>query len=274
MAPGGQAAATFLIENYPGFPDGVSGFEFAQAIEKQVKKFGLEIISGDVNLLNSKGKYWEVGYEGKTLMANAVILATGVESKKLGIPGEMELRGKGVSYCATCDGPFFKDQDIGVIGGGDSAVDEALYLTRFARKVYVIHRRNALRAAKISQERAFRNEKIEILWDTVVEKIAGENGVEGVSLKNVKTMERRDLPVGGVFMYVGWEPNTNFLKGVIDLDKSGFVLTDAQMATSRPGVYAAGDVRQKLLRQVVTAAADGAIAAFAAERYIEILGDS
>ena len=157
------------------------------------------------------------------------------------------MRGKGVSYCATCDGPFFKDQDIGVIGGGDSAVDEALYLTRFARKVYVIHRRNALRAAKISQERAFRNEKIEILWDTVVEKIAGENGVVRRLKKTSRQWERRDLPVGGVFMYVGWEPNTNFLKGVIDLDKSGFVLTDAQMATSRPGVYAAGDVRQKSL---------------------------
>jgi thioredoxin reductase (NADPH) len=174
-----------------------------------------------------------------------------------------------VSYCATCDGPFFKDQEIGVVGGGDSAVEEALYLTRFATKVYLVHRRNALRAEKIIQERAFQNPKIEILWDTVVTKVWGDSGVEGLELQNVKTKAARTLKVGGVFFYVGWLSNTEFLKGIVNLDEQGYVVTDDHMATSAPGVFAAGDVRKKLLRQVATAVGDGAMAAFAAGQYIE-----
>ncbi len=272
MVAGGQAATTFLIENYPGFPEGISGFDFAQALENQARKFGLLMSSGEVNHLALNGKLWEVGYEEERVKSKAAIICTGVESKKLGVPGEEELKGKGVSYCATCDGPFFKDQDIGVIGGGDSAVDEALYLTRFARKVYLIHRRNAFRAAKIAQERAFQNSKIEIVWDTVVEKIHGAGSVEGITVRNVKTQQKRELIVNGVFMYVGWKPNTAFLKGLIPLDEQGFVPTDDRMATSQPGIFAAGDVRQKLLRQVATAVGDGATAAFAAEQYIETMG--
>jgi thioredoxin reductase (NADPH) len=271
MAPGGQAASTFMIENYPGFSEGISGSDLAQAMETQAKRFGLEMMNGEVNRLTSRGQLWEVEQEGGRLIAKAVIVATGVKPTKLGIPGEDELRGRGVSYCATCDGPFFRGEDIGVVGGGDSAVDEALYLTRFARRVYLIHRRNALRAEKILQERAFEHEKIEILWDTVVTKVAGETGVEGLELKNLKTQEMQTLKVRGVFFYVGLKPNTEFLRGVVKLDAQGYVITDADMATSAPGIFAAGDVRQKLLRQVTTAVGDGATAAFAVERYIESL---
>ena len=271
MVLGGQAASTFLIENYPGFPEGIPGPDLSQAMENQAKRFGLKIINGEVGQLTPRGQGWELEQEGKKLIARSVIVATGVEPQKMGIPGEEELRGRGVSYCATCDGPFFRGQDIGVIGGGNSAVDEALYLTRFASRVYLIHRRNALRAEKISQERAFKNEKIEILWDTVATKVMGESGVDGLELKNVKTQEKRTLPVNGVFFYVGLKPNTGFLKSILQLDEQGYVLTDEAMATSAPGIFAAGDVRQKLLRQVATAVGDGATAAFAAERYIESL---
>jgi len=269
LAPGGQAASTYMIENYPGFPEGIPGPDLMKAMEEQAKHFGLKIITGEVSQLTSRGQLWEVEQEGRKIMAQAVIVATGVEPAKLGVPGEEELKGRGVSYCATCDGPFFRDQDIGVVGGGDSAVDEALYLTRFASRVYIIHRRNALRAEKILQERAFQNKKIEILWDNVVTKVIGETGVEALELKNVKTQERRTLRVSGVFFYVGLRPNTGFLKGVVEMDGGGYVITDANMATSAPGVFAAGDVRQKLLRQVTTAVGDGATAAFAVERYLE-----
>jgi len=269
MTPGGQAATTFLIENYPGFAEGISGPDLAQAMENQAKKFGLAVTYGEVKKMSFREPLWEVETEDKKLLAKAVIVASGVEPRKLGVPGEETLRGRGVSYCATCDGPFFKDQEIGVVGGGDSAVEEALYLTRFAAKVYLIHRRNALRAEKIIQERAFQNPKIEILWDTVVTKVLGDSGVEGLELQNVKTKTLRTLKVGGVFFYVGWLSNTEFLKGIVNLDEQGFVLTDDQMATSAPGVFAAGDVRKKLLRQVATAVGDGAMAAFAAGQYIE-----
>ena len=274
VAPGGQAASTFMIENYPGFPEGISGPDLAQAMENQAKRFGLEIINGEVTQLTPQGHLWEVTQEGKKFICKAIVLATGVKPVKLGIPGEEELTGKGVSYCATCDGPFFRGQDIGVVGGGDSAVDEALYLTRFANLVFIIHRRNALRAEKILQERAFRNQKIKILWDTVVTKVLGETGVAGVEIKNLKTQEERILRVNGVFFYVGLKPNTEFLRGIVKMDEKGYVITDGDMATSAPGIFAAGDVRQKILRQVTTAVGDGATAAFAAERYIEFLSFS
>jgi len=271
VAPGGQAASTFMIENYPGFPEGISGPDLAQAMENQAKRFGLEIINGEVTQLTSRGHRWEVIQEGNKFICKAFILATGVKPVKLGIPGEEELTGKGVSYCATCDGPFFRGQDIGVVGGGDAAVDEALYLTRFANLVYIIHRRNALRAEKILQERAFQNQRIKILWDTVVTKVLGETGVAGVELQNLKNQEKQILRVTGVFFYVGLKPNTEFLRGIVKMDDKGYVITDADMATSTPGIFAAGDVRQKILRQVTTAVGDGATAAFAAERYVESL---
>jgi thioredoxin reductase (NADPH) len=271
MAPGGQTASTFMVENYPGFPDGISGLDLAQAMERQAKRFGLEIINAEVQQLTSRGHLWEVNQEGKKFNAKAVIVATGVKPVKLGIPGEEKRKGRGVSYCATCDGPFFRGQDIGVIGGGDSAVDEALYLTRFARLVYLIHRRNSLRAEKILQERAFQNEKIKILWNTVVCKVLGETGVEELELKNLETQKKQTLKVSGVFFYVGLKPNTEFLRGVVSMDEHGYVITDENMATSAPGIFAAGDVRQKVLRQVTTAVGDGATAAFAVERYVDSL---
>jgi len=269
MAPGGQAATTFFVENYPGFPEGISGPDLAQAMENQAKKFGLEVTYGEVKKMSFQEPLWEVEYEDRKFLAKAVIVASGVESRKLGVPGEETLRGRGVSYCATCDGPFFKDQEIGVVGGGDSAVEEALYLTRFVSKIYLVHRRNALRAEKIIQERAFQNPKIEFLWDTVVTRVLGDSGVEGMELQNVKTKALRTLKVGGVFLYVGSLSNTEFLKGIVKLDEQGYVITDDQMATSAPGVFAAGDVRKKLLRQIATAVGDGAMAAFAAGQYIE-----
>ncbi len=269
MVTGGQVAATFLVENYPGFPEGISGVDLAEAMEKQAKRFGLEIGSGEVEKITPRGRMWEVAYGNRKLFAKALIVASGVESRKLGIPGEEALRGKGVSYCGTCDGPFFRDQEIGVIGGGDSAVDEAIYLTRFASRVYLVHRRNALRAEKILQERAFQNPKIQILWDTIVTKVMGNSTVEGLELVNLKSKEIWNLKVSGVFFYVGLSPNTKFLEGVVKLDEYGYVLTDENMATSAPGIFAAGDVRRKILRQVTTAVGDGALAAHCAERYVE-----
>ncbi len=269
MVPGGQAASTFLIENYPGFPEGIAGPDLAQAMESQARKFGMEVASGEVKSLTSREPFWELEYEGQKLVTKALVITTGVEPKKLGVPGEEALRGRGVSYCGTCDGPFFKDQEIGVIGGGDSAVDEALYLTRFASRVYLIHRRKTLRAEEILQERAFQNPKIEILWDSIVTKVLGETGVEGLEILDLRSKDCRTLPVSGVFFYVGLTANTEFLKGIVNLDDQGYVITDDNMATSARGIFAAGDVRKKLLRQVSTAVGDGAVAAFAAERYIE-----
>lgn len=269
MFCGGQAASTYMIENYPGFPDGILGPDLTQAMEKQAKRFGLQLINGEVKYITSRLKLFEVGWEEEKFLSKSIIIASGVEPVKLGIPGEEELRGRGVSYCATCDGPFFRDQDVGVIGGGDSAVDEAIYLTRFAHKVYLIHRRDSLRAAKILQERARQNEKINIIWDTVAIKVLGKEVVEGLELKNVKTQETSHLPVKGVFFYVGLRPMTGFLKDLVKLDERGYILTDENMATSVPGIFAAGDVRQKSLRQVSTAVGDGATAAFAVERYLE-----
>lgn len=277
VAPGGQAILSENIENYPGFPEGISGPDLIQRIETQAKKFGLEIISGEViaitpnpksEILNSKiVKTLENEYQSL-----AVIIATGAEAKKLNVPGEEKLIGKGVSYCATCDGPFFKNQEVTVIGGGDAAMQEAIFLTRFAKKVFLIHRRTQLRATKILQERVKSNPKIEFLWDTVVDEIYGDKRVEALRTKNVKSGEERKLPIQGIFVLIGIEPQTKFLQGVTALDKNGYVLTDENMQTSVPGIYACGDCRKKFLRQIVTACAEGAMAAFAASRYIEELG--
>jgi thioredoxin reductase (NADPH) len=272
MAPGGQITNTFSMENYPGFPDGISGADFAAAMEKQARKFGVEICLGEVRKLIPEGKIWAVRTEDGEWKSQAVIVATGLEAKKLGVPGEAEMMGRGVSYCATCDGPFFQDAEIAVVGGGDSAVHEALYLTRFASRVTLIHRRDALRAEKILQERAFQNEKIEFQWDTVVARVLGESGVEELELKNLKSRQTQKIKVRGVFFYIGLMPHTAFLESVVELDEEGYVLTDENMATSAPGIFAAGDVRQKRVRQVATAVGDGAMAAVAAERYIESQG--
>ena len=273
--PGGQAILTEIIENYPGFPLGIAGPELMQKMEEQAVRFGLKIEYGEAEEVKIKeGKEDKVkivrinNQEYKTL---TIILASGVEASKLKVPGEEELRGRGVSYCATCDAPFFKDQKIVVVGGGDTAIEETLYLTKFVREVTIIHRRDRLRATKILQERVFANKKINFAWDSVVTKILGNEKVEGVLVQNKKTGEEREISCQGIFVFVGNIPNSKFFNELIKLDKKGYILTDDNMMTSQEGIYACGDVRKKLLRQVVTACGEGATAAFAAQKYIEEL---
>ncbi len=269
--PGGQVMTTEWVENYPGFEDGVSGAELAQKMEKQATKFGLEIVQGSVINVSLDNNIKKVVLEDeKQYEAKAVIIATGSNPRPLKIEGEDEFRGRGVSYCATCDGAFFKDSKLAVIGGGDSAVEEGLFLTKFAETVYIVHRRDELRAAKIVQERAFENPKIKLVWDSVPEKIEGDGtGVTAVHIKNVKTGEKSVLDVQGIFIYIGYNPNTAFLKEIIKLDESNYVLANDDMFTSAQGIFVAGDVRKKLLKQIATAVGDGATAAISAEKYIE-----
>ncbi|OGW49397.1 MAG: thioredoxin-disulfide reductase [Nitrospirae bacterium RBG_19FT_COMBO_42_15] len=267
---GGQIVTTDKVENYPGFEQGISGPELARQMEAQAKRFGLEITSGRVVSAEDKGDSKSVRLEdGNEYICKAIIVASGAEPSKLEVEGEDKYRGRGVSYCATCDGAFFKNLKIAVIGGGDSAIEEALFLTKFASDVYVVHRRNELRATKILQERLFANPKIKMIWDSVVEKIEGDDFIKGVLLKNVKTQKKNLLNVDGIFIYVGTRPNTEFLPNSVKLNEKGYIMTDDNMSASVPGIFAAGDIRAKLLKQVSTAVGDGATAAFAAERFIE-----
>jgi thioredoxin reductase (NADPH) len=269
LAPGGQVLTTDWVENYPGFPEGVSGFELIDRMKKQAEHFGLEIRNEEVQKLELSDTQKRV-YAGKEILeTKAVILCCGANWKRLGIEGEDKLIGKGVSYCATCDGPFYRDQEVAVIGGGDTALEEAIFLTRFTKKIYLIHRRDALRGTKLLQERAKAQEKIVFLWETIPLKILGQQGVEGIELQHVRTKEISQKAVSGVFVCIGTQPNTDLVKGQLNLDREGFVKTDADMQSSIPGVFAAGDVRAKLLRQISTAVGEGATAAFAAEKYIE-----
>ncbi len=268
-AVGGQVLLTHWIENYPGFPEGISGFELIEKMKEQAVKFGLEIETKEISDIKKENNLFYLKSGDEELKAKAVIIATGAQSNKLGVEGEEKFTGRGVSYCATCDGPFFRDQEVAVVGGGDSAIEEAIFLTKFAKKVYVIHRRDALRATKILQERAFNNPKIEIIWDTVVDEIQGEEKVKNLKLRNVKDNSVKDLAVGGTFIFVGIKPNTEFLKDTLEMDPAGFIITDEYMETSLPGVFAAGDVRKKRLRQVSTSVGDGALAAFSVQIYLE-----
>ena len=270
LGQGGQILLTDWIENYPGFPDGVSGFELADLFGKQATKFGLEILNGEVLGIKLEGKIKIIDLGNQSIRCKSIIIATGASPSRLGVEGEDSFTGKGVSFCATCDGPFYREKVVAVVGGGNSAVEEALFLTKFASKVYIIHRRDELRATKILQERAFNNPKIEIIWDTVVVKIEGDDaGVNNLKIKNVKTEEISDLSVDGVFIFVGTIPNTSYVPQEIEKNSRGFLITNENMETSVPGIFAAGDVRAKLLRQIVTAVGDGATAAFAAELYIQ-----
>ena len=276
MAPGGQAALAWTIENYPGFPEGIGGPELMERIGKQAEKCGLEIKSGEVVKINvpsedelSKGEPEKViKTEKEEYKTIALIVATGTRPRKLEVPGEERLIGKGVSYCATCDGPLFKNRKVVVAGGGNTAVKEALFLSKFAEKITLIHRRDKLRAGKISEERAVSNPKIEFLWKSVVTEILGETEVKGVKVRNLDTGKDLTLEVKGVFVRVGSVPNSRFLKGVVEMDKEGFIITDENMETSVKGIYACGDVRKKLLRQVVTACGEGATAGFVAGQYV------
>ncbi len=265
---GGQATITHQIDNYPGFPDGVTGPDLMEKFEKQAKRFGAEFRSATVDKISLDGMMKVLHLGEETIRAKTVVICTGAEPRRLGVPGETKLTGKGVSYCATCDGAFFREAVIAVVGGGDSAVKEALFLTKFASKVYIIHRRDELRAEKITAQQAFENEKIEFVWDSVVEEVLGDNAVTGVRVKNVKDNSTKELTLEGVFIYVGMVPNTGFLKGFVKLDEKGYIEADNDTHTDVTGVFAAGDVRQKLSRQVATAVGDGATAAMAAEECI------
>ncbi|HSL62178.1 MAG TPA: thioredoxin-disulfide reductase [Desulfotignum sp.] len=266
--PGGQIIVTDWIENYPGFPEGISGFDLAEKMKLQAEAMGLKIDTAEVHSLNLAPDIKTVVLKDKTITAKTLIIASGASPKKLGI-GEDRYMGKGISFCATCDAPFFRGKTVVAVGGGDTAVQEAIYLTKFVKKVYLVHRRDALRATKILQERAFANDKIEMVWDTVATGVDGLFGIEGVHVKNVKTGEEKTLKADGCFIWVGILPNTQFLNHSVDTDEYGFIRADASMRTSVPGVFAAGDVRDTPLRQVATAVGDGAIAAVSAEHYIE-----
>ena len=270
----GQATMTEMIENYPGI-EKTTGPGFVDAIKKQVEVFGLECRQGTVKRVSRSEERsiptWHVEDSSGAHETLSVIVASGARPRKLQVPGEEEFFGKGVSYCATCDGAFFRDKNIVVVGGGDTAVEEALFLTRFGKKVTLVHRRDRLRAARILQERAFSSEKMEFAWNSVVEDISGGGKVEKVGVKNLKTGEKADILCDGVFLYVGWRPNTDFLKGVVRLDERGHIIVDSEMKTSQEGMFAGGDCCKKHLHQIITACGDGATAAFSAQRWVEEL---
>lgn len=268
--PGGQIANTEEVEDYPGF-EHISGAELAMKMTDHAKKFGLEVLSDEVTEIRNEGDYRKVavGAGGDTYVGKAMVVCTGGSPVFLDVPGEKELTGRGVSYCAICDGAFFKDQVMAVVGGGDTAVEEAIFLTKFASKVIIIHRRDELRAQKIIQERAFNNDKIEFIWDSVVEKINGEAKIESLSLKNVKTGESSTLDVGACFVFIGFHPNTNILPDGIKKNDQGYVITDFKMETTIPGIYVCGDIREQLVRQITNAVGDGTTAAMAAVYRIE-----
>jgi len=269
IVPGGQIIITDWIENYPGFPEGLSGPDLVQKMTEQVKRFDLSIESNEVISVDFSEPVKKITLNDRTLTSHAIIIATGASPKKLGVPGEETFYGKGISSCATCDGPFFKEGIVAAVGGGDTAVQESLFLTKFAKKVYLIHRRDKLRAAAILQKRALANEKIEMIWDSVLTDISGLTNVENITVKNVKTGDKTQFSVDGCFIWVGTIPNAQFLGDSVKLDEYGFIIADLNMETSVPGVFAAGDVRNTPLRQVVTAVGDGAIAVISAENYIE-----
>lgn len=272
-APGGQMALTSEIENYPGFPQGLTGQELTQLMQQQAERFGTRVQMDEVTAVDLSSHPFKVTTYGDEYGAKALVIATGASPRKLGVPGEAEFAGRGVSYCATCDGFFFQDRQVVVIGGGDSALEEAIFLTKFATQVYVVHRRDRLRAEKVFQERAFRNEKIAFIWDSVVTDILGDGKVTGVRLRNVKTEEESTMEADGVFIYVGVIPNTGFLGGQLELDDRGYIITNRQCHTSVPGVFAAGDVQELVLKQVATAVGSGAMAAMEAEKFIAELED-
>lgn len=267
---GGQVATTELIENYPGFEQGITGMDLSSKMEEQAKKFGLETVQTYVESISVKDKIKKITLEGgKEYETKSIILGTGAKPTRLGVKGEGKFRGKGVSYCATCDGAFFKGETVAVVGGGNSGVEEAVFLTKFAEKVYVIHRRDKLRADKIAQERAFSNNRVEFKWDTVIEEITGDSEVKALHLKNVKTQENSVLNVTGLFIYIGYNPNTGFIKDLVKLDENNYIIADFDMATSVPGIFAAGDVVSGSVKQISVAVGQGTTAAISAGKYIE-----
>jgi thioredoxin reductase (NADPH) len=271
FAFGGQMNLTYIIENYPGFPDGISGYELAELFKKHIEKYGLEIITDEVIGINVKEGYLELLTRKEKYQALSVVITTGASPKRLGVKGEQEFTGRGVSYCATCDAPLYKDKITAVIGGGNTAVEEALYLTKFCRKVYLIHRRDRLRAEKFLQDRVLSTSRIELVLNSVVEEIKGDRKVNAVVIRNLKEEKAIPLEVDGVFIFVGHTPNTDFCKGLIQLDENGYVITDENFQTSVAGIFSAGDVRKGSLKQVISACGEGAKAGQNAVRYVEKL---
>lgn len=272
-APGGELMNTAEIENYPGYPR-IDGPDLAQHFYQSATAFGAEVVYGQVDRVEVDENNLKQVYVGDTRYeAPAVIVATGAHHRKLGLPSEEAMAGKGVSYCAVCDGFFFRNKEIVVVGGGDSAVEEGTYLTQFADKVTIIHRRDELRAQEILQERAFNNPKIDFLWNSVVEEFVGDEKLDGVQVRNIQSDEVTHYPAEGAFIYIGIVPNSSFLDGLNVMDEEGWVLTDDEMMTEVPGLFAAGDIRQKALRQVATAVGDGSTAGQAAYNYIQLLKD-
>lgn len=265
---GGQINVTDEVENYPGFPEALSGFDLTDMMRRQAERFQAHFIDEEVSAIGMEGLCKIIEAGEKSYRAKALIFCTGAHPRLLNVPGEEKFTGRGVSYCATCDGALYRDKTVAVVGGGDSAIEEGIFLTRFAKKVIVIHRRDELRAQKIIQERAFNNPKMEFVWDTVVQEIHGDTRVEKLEVVNRKTRQISFIPVDGVFIYVGILPNNELLESRVELDSGGFVITDETMHTNIPGIYAAGDIRHTVLRQVVTATSDGAIAAWSAEKWI------
>lgn len=269
---GGQIATTDIVENFPGFPDGINGFDLAQNMLKQAEKFGAIVEYANVEKLDHADDGTFILAAGsKTYRAKTVIVTAGADYNKLGVPGEAEFTGHGVSYCATCDAAFFRDQDVIVVGGGDAALDEALFTTRYARSIAIVHRRDELRASAILQERAFASAKISFIWDTIVERIDGNGSVTSAVLKNLKTGQITVRPAAAVFIFIGQLPNNHLLKGLVEMDAGGHAIVDLQMQTAVPGLFVAGDIRTKAARQLITAAGDGATAAIAAEHYLAAL---
>ena len=266
--PGGQVANTDLVENFPGFPEGISGAELAQRLQSQAGRFGAQIVMDAVTRVDFSTTPFTIQTHSVTYQARTAIVATGAVPRRLGVPGEAEFFGRGVSACATCDGFFYQGKKVIVAGGGDSAIAEGIFLTRFASEVFVVHRRDQLRATKIYQERAFANSKMRFVWDSVVEEIVGEQTVTGVQVRNVKTGETSVIEADGVFVYVGMEPGTELFAGQIELNEAGYVIMDRHQRTNVPGVFAAGDVQDPHYRQIVIAAGTGAIAAMEAERFL------
>ena len=274
-----QITVTDLIENYPGIPEGVGGFELIEKFKKQALQFGMVSAGGDVGSIGRRQwgdvEGWGIRAGGQDYGALAVIIATGAHWRRLDVPGEEAFIGRGVSFCATCDGPFFRNRDVVVVGGGNTAIQEALFLTHFAGKVTVVHRRDRLRVTGVLAQRAFDNPKIDFAWNAVVDEILGAEGVQSVRLRDVKTSATRVIPAEGVFIFVGLIPNTELVRGLVELDPGGHIIVDANMQTSAKGIFAGGDCTHKLLRQVVTACGDGATAAYAAQLHIEdIKGES
>ena len=272
MMPGGQIANTELVEDYPGF-ESIKGAELAKKMEDHARKFGLNIETENINKIKLDGRYKIIEGDYETYKAKAVIIATGGKPRLLDVPGEKEYTGRGVSYCAICDGAFFKGQVIAVAGGGDAAVEEGMYLTQFGSKVYIIHRRDELRAQKVIQKRAFNNDKIEFIWDTVVTKVNGGDTIESIDLKNVKNGDVTTMEVGALFPFIGFTPNSDLFDFEIKKDEGGYIITDSHMQTNVEGLFAIGDVRKQLCKQITNAVGDGTTAAVAAFKYIEAWDD-